>query len=322
VIQPVRYSAGLARVRARLGELWDSSDSALLLRSGIDRTGRRLSDDFRTLYPPLVAWYAMLLRAYPRASPLWRALLRLHEVENLKLLWRAAVRGRTPYQAAWRPLGPLAALAGSDRKRSPDELAAALADTPYAEAAASMFHASGGNAALAEVALDRWAWLGVSRAALDFPGGEADARQLVRLLTLEHDAELLRRGRAAGLDADLVAKSTVTLASECRVDALLPAAAWTPGAGALAGALPRPLRRIAPSASGWDDVLLALRRARRAACRRAFVGWPYQVAPALAGLLLREEQVRDSLRLAATRTARAPAHALLPIATAAGVLEG
>jgi hypothetical protein len=86
--------------------------------------------------------------------------------------------------------------------------------------------------------------------------------------------------------------------------------------------LPRPLQRLAPSAASWDDVLLAVRGARRAACRRAFVGWPYQVAPALAGLLLREEQLRETLRLTAARTARPPALTLLPIALAAGVLEG
>ena len=118
-----------------------------------------------------------------------------------------------------------------------------------------------------------------------------------------------------------VAKSTVLLSRECRMPTLTLAASWLTADGPLARVLPPRLLRLAPAAATWDDVLRGARRARLAACHAAFVGWPFQLAPAIATLLLRDAQARAAVSLAAARHARPAAHAALTVALAASELE-
>lgn len=143
----------------------------------------------------------------------------------------------------------------------------------------------------------------------------------MRLLILEHDLDLLRRGTAFGLEADLVAKSTVVLSREGSIAALARTASWRPGDGPLARVLPPAVLRLSAAAVGWDDVLRDVRQARLKACRRAFVGWPFELAPPIAALLLRDAQARAAMSLAAARGAGVEAHAVLPVALAASELE-
>ena len=157
----------------------------------------------------------------------------------------------------------------------------------------------------AEIGLDRWVWGGLHDAAVHLPAREATARRLVVLLILEHDLDLLRRGTVVRSRSR--PRRQVDRAS-CRGSAGSPAltraASWQPADGPLARVLPPRLLRLAPAAAGWDDVLRGARRARLAACRRAFVGWPFQLAPAIATLLLRDAQARAAISLAAARGAR------------------
>ena len=50
----------------------------------------------------------------------------------------------------------------------------------------------------------------------------------------------------------------------------------------------------------WDTLMLGLHRARRALCRRAFLRAPYCLAPAVALLLLQEEEVHAVTAIAAS----------------------
>lgn len=317
----VRFSAGYARVCALRSRLWTSLDRALVLRAGVEPDGRAVSGDPDVVFPPLVPWYAIVMKMYPAARPLVTWMLRLHEIENLKLLWRAALRGRPPIAACWRPLEPLGTVTFQPRASTPEELVHRLARTPYGAIARTLLRSHPGDLPAAEIGLDRWAWTGLYDEAMRLPAREAAARRLVLLLIREHDLDLLRRGTSFGLDADLVAKSTVVLSRECRTSRLAAVASWQPSDGPLSRVLPPRVARISNGAAGWDDVVLGVRRARLRACQRAFVGWPFELAPAIAALLLRDAQARAAMSLAAARGTGAAAHAVLPVALAASALE-
>ena len=290
----VRFSAGYARVRALKGRLWTSLDRALVLRAGVQ--ARRAAAQRRSAcwcFRDLMRWYAIVLRMYPAARPLVTWMLRLHEIENLKLLWRAALRGRPPIQACWRPLDPL----GTRRVRAAGRAARATGPPPGADALRR-------DRADAAAQPSRGLCRPPKSASIGGPGRacttkplrlrprEAAARRLVRLLILEHDLDLLRRGTSFGLEADLVAKSTVVLSRERRIA----------GAGARGVVAARPTARSPgccrrPCCGSRRRRRLGRRPARRAAgaaaaCRRAFVGWPFELAPAIAALLLRDAQAR------------------------------
>jgi hypothetical protein len=230
---------------------------------------------------------------------MFRALFRRHEAENLKLLWRAARRAQPPDALCWRPLDPLASLSLPERAETVAELVDRIAATPFAPIAGALARTD--HPAATEIGLDRWVWTEIWAQARALPRREAAALALVRLLVLEHDVDLLRRAGAFGVAPDLIAKATVVLSGERR------------GPGLLA--------RL-DAAAAWDGELLRLRRARLRACRRAFVGWPFQLAPAVAALLLREEQAFATLRIVAARRGLEAARDALPLALAAGLLEG
>ena len=162
--------------------------------------------------------YATAIRGYPRGAPLFRALLQLHEIEDVKLEWR--------------------------RRRS---TTSDFADTPFAQIVKTVARVHGKDNAAAEMAFDRWASQRLLDEARRLPRREALARRLVELVVKERDAEIVRRG-----------------------------AKWYGLA----------------SVSGIAEDVISLRRERLRLCRRAFVGSPFLLAPAVAVILLAEEEVR------------------------------
>lgn len=318
----VRFGAANARMHALKSRLWTPLDRHLVAGAGVEPDGRPLRGAPGDVYPSLVRWYALFLTMYPSAAALLVALFRRHEAENLKVLWRAAARGRVAPPQCWRPLEPLGVLQWSPRVSTPDELVHRLATTAYGEIARALLRSHAADLPATEIGLDRWIWTGITREAARLPPAERSAADLIEALAIEHDVELLRRGTSVGLEADLVAKSTVVLSQTCRPGPLAAAAAWRAEDGALSRVLPPALSRRAGLAGDWDGVVRALRAARLRACRRAFAGWPFRLAPGLAALLLREEQARATTSIAAARVPGRGAAGGLELALAASALEG
>ena len=323
----VRFSAGFARVCAMRGRLWTPLDRALLLRAGTTPDGLAVSGQPRDVFPALVRCYVTVARMYRNAVPLVTALFRLHEIENVKLLWRAANLARVPVAECWRPLEPLGSIDFEARTLAPVDLVQRLSATPYRDIARALFRSHAGDLPAVEMGLDRWAWQGPYEEAERLPASERQARELVRLLVIEHDLDLLRRGRSFGLDADLVAKATVILAREHGAAALLDAASWrvhadpASAASALDVALPARLARLTGYPRDWDDAVRAIRRTRLRLCRRSFIGWPFQLAPAIAFLLLRDAQARAAMAIAAAQMCPRADPTVLDFVLAPTVLE-
>jgi len=204
--------------RADALPLFTASDAAAMRRVV---TALELEEPFRRL----LRVYATAIRGYPHGEPLFRALLQLHEIEDVKLRWRETVkRGRLVY-----------------------ELAETFVRTPYATIAATVAHAHGNDIAAAELAFDRWASQRLLDEARRLPRRELLSRRLVESVVRERDAEIVRRG-----------------------------AKWYG----------------LTSVSGVPEDVTSMRRERLRLCRRAFVGSPFLLAPAVAVILLAEEEVR------------------------------
>lgn len=215
----------------------------------------------------LVRVYRMTLRGYPDAAPVLLALLRLHEIENVKLLWRVVMLGRDRRAARrlWIPLGPLATvpIEALDSSSGRD-LVERLARTPFASIVAGLARAYGNDTGAAELAFDRWASQQLLAAVAALHPAEKVARQLIESVVHERDCEILRRGeRWFGLSE-----------SAARAAAAEPA-----------------------EAAGPLSEVSALRAQRLRLCRRAFVGDPFAAAPAIALVLLAEEELRGARAL-------------------------
>lgn len=121
-------------------------------------------------------------------------------------------------------------------------------------------------------------------------------------LVRERDLDSLRRGvRYYGLAPDLAISTAVLLPNEMHSENLHQLAEWTPESGPLGPRIPRQLVRHATGVLDWDALRRALRNTRRHACRRAFMQYPFQLGPAVAFLLLREEEVRGLIAFAEAR---------------------
>jgi vacuolar-type H+-ATPase subunit C/Vma6 len=245
----------------------------------------------------LLGWYAILIRSAPAGRQLFLALAGLHEIENVKLLWRAATRGHafTRWSPLWRPLGAVETVSAESCRdcRSLAAIAEALSPTPYAEVVESMRRAHSADPVAAELGFDRWASRRLADRASALPAREHAARALALDVVRERDLNLLRRGvRTFRLSPDAVVAGLVQLPGELGAAALQRLAEWTPADAPLAKDWPRMWRRVAGGATEWNGLMLAWRRARREACRRAFLGQPFCLAPAVALLLFGEEEVR------------------------------
>jgi vacuolar-type H+-ATPase subunit C/Vma6 len=293
-----RIAYGNARVRALKSQLFDVDKGRQLrrdsARGGTTANGRGLPDE---RFRHLLRCYAVLIRSYPGGQTLFRTLVRLHEVENLKLVWRAHVRQHRfeIWKALWRPLDVLETVRiESCRDRtSLADLVESLRTTPYGGVAGSILRAHANDLTAAELAFDRWASAAIAAAAAALGGTEATARDLAVSIVRERDLNLLRRGvRAYGLSPDAVVGSLVVLPHELPPDELARLATWTGEAGPVIRAWPKAWHARADLPVDWDALLLTLRRSRREACRRAFLGSPFCLAPPVGLLLLQEEEVR------------------------------
>jgi len=337
VIGPLRLSFGNARMRARKSRLRNARD-ARRLRSipGVASFAEALGlapvtgepELERALFDRLLDDYRRVLEDYPPGRPLLRALLARHEVENLKLGWRAVAR-RLPsdrWVRLWRPLGHLETLPLESWSEA-SSLADAVRDTgrtPFGPIARETLQAHGDDEAAAELCLDRFTFARIAEEAARLPRRETAARRLAMSLVYERDFDAFRRSIVfSGLSPELAGAATVRLGDVLPTEALPRLAAWT------SGPLPfdrRLFRGVLPADRAipdWDALRLAIRRERVAACRRAFAGPPFRVGPAVAFLLLREAETRALTALGSLLTGRqGEGTAALERALAASLLGG
>jgi hypothetical protein len=249
----------------------------------------------------LLGDYAVLAESYPVGGSLIVALARLHELENLKLLFRAAQREipADRWRHRWRPMGRLGTLrlADAEEVRSLRDLPASVAATPYAEVVSAAVTGAL-DAATAELSFDRLGSRRLVEEADALPRAHADAAALVLDLVRERDLDALRRARAYGIAPALAAGATVLLPRERGFGDLAEIAAWKPDDGPLGKLLPRTLLGGDALVADWNALTIALRRRRRHACAAAFIGSPLRLAPGIAYLLLAEEEVRGLVSLA------------------------
>ena len=96
----------------------------------------------------LLRIYGMAIGGYPHGAELFRALLRLREIENVKLLWRLSAKPsrRDALEPLWIDLGELATVPRLEAV-TPNALAGALRSTPYGSSAstAARVHGNGGQ---------------------------------------------------------------------------------------------------------------------------------------------------------------------------------
>lgn len=251
--------ATLARLRAA-----PSADALARLLGELELGDGSAREAFRSLFARLMADYARILRSLPGDAAPLLALAGRFDVENLKLVYRAVVRGASA--ARWRELWlPVGAAGSLERDRWLDvhtlaELADRTRRTPYEAAGLALAREGGHDPAAAELGLDRFASRRLLAAARR---GDTETAALLLAVVRERDAEVLRRAPAYGLDAGA-------------------AAAW------LAGEPPvEPPER--------------LRAERRRLARRAFVGSPLRAAPAVALLLEEEERLGEVVAIAEGR---------------------
>ena len=157
-----------ARVRASKSRLYSRAELLpLMLADNALAKGRALQtlglDRDRALFPQLFArlmtFYKTAIDAYGVDAHVFLAMLRLHELENLKLLWRAITRSLPPEE--WMPYWRDVAFATLDPRAlqhatSVRDLAERLKKTPYAAIARRVAEAHGNDLAAAELAFDQW----------------------------------------------------------------------------------------------------------------------------------------------------------------------
>ena len=286
---------------------------------------RDISDLPARRFHHLLKCYRVVLASYPTGQALVQALVRLHEIENVKLGWRARLLGHPVdrWGPLWRRLGALETVRFEDCRdqTSLAGLVDSLRATPYNVIADSTWRAHADDLLASELALDRWASASIARAAFRLGRADTTARDLALAVVRERDLSVLRRGaHAFGLSPDAVL-GLVLLPRELPTAELSRLATWTPQSGRFLRQWPRAWGPSTDPPADWDALLLALKRARRRACRRAFLGSPYCLGPAIALLLLQEEEVRAvvSIREAAGRSDAGPPLERVLAASAMGV---
>lgn len=160
-----------ARIRACRSRLLTRAEAAPLFTAGDSAAMHRVLAALELEDPEarLLRVYQTAIRGYRHGAPLFRTLLQLHELEEVKLLWRR-------------------------RTAPPHELAGQLAKTPFAAIAATVARAHGNDLAAAELAFDRWASQRLLEEARRLPHRESLARRLIELVVRERDAQLVLRG--------------------------------------------------------------------------------------------------------------------------------
>jgi vacuolar-type H+-ATPase subunit C/Vma6 len=187
-----------ARIRACKSRLFTRADVLPLLTAadaaGTARALAALGIEAKTPMERLLRIYRTAIRGYPDRAPLFFAMLRLHEIENVKLVWRTIAndRGRDALRRLWLDLGSLASVPpGIADAATLRDLVERLAETPYAAIAARVAKAHADDLTAAELALDRWA----SQSLLEQGRGIAMIEKVVR----EREEQLNERAAAYGL---------------------------------------------------------------------------------------------------------------------------
>ena len=254
----------------------------------------------------LISCYRVVLDSLPAARPLALALFARHEIENVKLLWRAVTRGHSiaRWSPLWRSLEPLAtfSLEAARECTTLSQLAAILRNTPFGQISDAMRRGHPDDLLAAELGFDRW----MSRRLLEVSGAlaasETIARGLIESLVAERDLNLLRRGVATyRLSPGALAGSLVLLPRLMPPERIASLVISTPAQPEFRDQWPRAWRPIVADAADWDALMLRWRRARYQMCARAFLHQPFCLAPAVALVLLAEEETRAVAALRETR---------------------
>ncbi len=306
MIAAFRLSFGNARMRARKSRLRNPWE-AQVLRGAPDlaRFAEALgapaalseSELERVLFDRLLDDYRRVLDGYAPARPLVRALLARHEVENLKLGWRALAR-RLPanrWVRLWRPFGGLETLPleSWSEASSLSDAVRRTAPTTWGPIARGTLEAHGDDGAAAELALDRFAFTRLAQEAEKLPRRETTARRLVLSVVFERDLDAFHRAIVfSALSPAIAGSSTVRLGDALPSDALQTLAEWRSGPFPLDRRLFRGVLPTEGVIADWDELRRTLRHERVAACRRSFAGPPFRLGPAVAFLLLREAETR------------------------------
>jgi vacuolar-type H+-ATPase subunit C/Vma6 len=280
--EAARHSYGQARVRARKARLMPVD--ALVAAATSERSPStgvhdvEIADDPRPLvsqiYGRLTDDYRVAMSAFAAARGVLQAMVGLHELENVKLLWRCAIRHAAAgdCRRLWRPLGALATVSSDRCERiatSPQALAEALSGTPYAEVAASELRAHAGDLAAVEFALDRFGSTRLAEAAAELPRRELLARELAEIVVRVRDLAIMQRAiDFPGLTPEIAVSLT---------------------------SLYRHERRLGAAHRAVADYGAARRRLKtrcQDACRRAFLGDPFSLALPIAFVLMRERESR------------------------------
>lgn len=313
-----RLAFAFARTRALRGKLLGPEDADRLrtaigtrAQSGALHALGIEAQDAAQAHDQLVARFASdadkLLRAWPLGKGLLRALVGLLEIENLKLAFRAAGRAPRLLERHWIPLGrvsqlPLEPFRDAGAVRGAVE---AIARTPYGPVAEAVMRAHEDDPSAAEMALDRWASQRLLAEARKLPRGQDDARELALRVVRERDLDaLLRATSVYGIAPETASGATALLRDELKREQLTALAEWKPASGPLHPLLPR--RLTPPPVPDLPALELALRKARREASLRAFLGQPFRLASAVALLLLRLEEIRAVSAFAESRFEVAP----------------
>jgi vacuolar-type H+-ATPase subunit C/Vma6 len=332
VSRAARRAFGYARVRAARSRLLTAAEAGALLRGesrraspGVPLAPLAAAHTARSVVAAaLASRYDLVSRGYPEARPLWLSLLRVREIENVKLLWRAAVRARP--ERAWRPywtdVGRLAAVA-PDHAASPLSLytlVARLRATPYGGIAEQAMRAHAEDPLAGELAFDRWATGRLVEEALRLPTSDRLARRLALAVAREREAQILRRAlRSFAIPTDLVAGVAPLLAREIGAARLRALAEWGPARGPIGRLVPGDWVEGTAGIDDWPDLELAMRRNRHRLCRVAFRSDPFSLAPPLALLILAEAEARSVLSIVEIRESRAPSSALAPLVAASAM---
>ncbi len=310
----VRSGAIAPSWRQRAGSI--CSDDFLPLKVVCDRAAvRRVLEDqgvastdpvdlIPSLFQKLVASYESVLRNHRSSSDLLTALIRRHEIENLVLAWRAMCGGvpEVLWTRWWLPLGELATLELKRFRSARTEHAfpAAVDGTPWTAPVRASVSARSG--APLERALNRWVWNEILAEVGRIDPEQKMVVRVVRQLVRERDITCLAAASSEDAIEDAI-DAMVLLPLEYSRSSIH-SLALTPREDLERHPLVESLvcrrRRI----RRMEHLAATIHRELLNECRRQVPGSSFELAPAFARLLLREEElggliaiVRDRARL-------------------------
>jgi hypothetical protein len=221
---PLHHAYGFVRASAKRGEMLSREATDAVRYAPDEASATRAAEAYGISSEPrrmamLVVRYRTILRCYPDAGPVVRALLHTHEIENVKLGWRAVVRcvREERWLPLWRDLQDLATIAPAVfRAHSLRHVVDNLIGTPYGSIARDIFLAHENDLGPAELAFDRWASVQVVGAAemLNDPLAQRIAEALVR----QRDDEIVERAATYDLPPEVAGAARALPRARNRTD--------------------------------------------------------------------------------------------------------